>query len=454
MNSFDPNLAKQVNSQGNYGGLRIEGVLPDDMRESEQATRYLNRVARPLVEQGFHVSVHHPSEWRNRDTGIMEEGVPGLAFTDLNAALNHALAVPYDHSLAKAHFKNVYLAMGGEITTKAAYGAKIIANRRQGNVGASSALWMDVDVKPDDPAAYASEDEMTPAFGQFLTQSGMPFPNLIVNSGQGGKHLYWLLDRLLDPDEWTPLATKLINAANAASFKIDAKCTRDICRLLRVPGTLNFKTNPPKPVKLIYDDGDTCSVEHLTQILTRFKSNSRSKSRSRATPDDGDDFDAKDLMRGVNEYPPADIDEVAKHCPAIAHTLATGGLDLTSEPQWHAHAALSCHCIEPSKTLHRLTKKNQYYSREGAEDKLRIAQEARRADPNVGPPGCEHMRYVGMPQCGLCPHLALKSNPINITPCAINTPLVGGRALVTTLLPKVLQDLPGKREYIVQALDF
>ena len=332
----------------------------------------MDRIAWPLVAQGFYASVHHPSEWTNRETGKLEEGVPGLTFTNLGAALNHALSVAGDKSLAKHHLRNVYLAMGGEIATKGTYGAKIIANRVRGNVGACAALWADVDVKPSDPNAYGSANEMTAGFQQFLEKSGMPFPNLVVNSGQGGKHLYWLLDRLLEPEEWMPFARALINAAKATGFKIDAKCTRDICRLLRIAGTWNFKTDPPKPVKLIYDDGKTHSVEKLQQILAPYQKTASSLLTATSKPevvmrqsplfdhmkDDYDDMGKKP------EYSLADIEEVAKHCPFIGHTLATGGVDLVGNDAWHTMAALSCYTTEPSKTIHRLCEKNEFYDRE------------------------------------------------------------------------------------------
>jgi hypothetical protein len=48
------------------------------------------------------------------------------------------------------------------------------------------------------------------------------------------------------------MAEGLKKAAGAHELKIDPQCTSDATRLLRVPGTWNFKSEAAKPVTLIY----------------------------------------------------------------------------------------------------------------------------------------------------------------------------------------------------------
>jgi hypothetical protein len=280
------------------GQLAAEGLS-----ESEQAGRYLNRVAWPLVEGGFHISVHFPSKWIDRKTGEPREGVPGFVFTDLNAAL--------DETLALARNNNVYLAMGGEIKTGTVRGSKTYAKRNHDNVGACHCLYMDLDVKPvaEDPKneAYRSKDDLWAAFKQFLAGSRLPFPNIIINSGRGGKHLYWLFDRLLTLAEWEPYAQSLVNAATSTGLKFDAQCTVNICCLLRLPGTSNFKVTPPLPVTLIYDDGGVYPIEDLRQALQPYWTlkgglkHRGKQSRASAAEDDGYDPTVNDdLSAGID----------------------------------------------------------------------------------------------------------------------------------------------------------
>jgi hypothetical protein len=239
---------------------------------------------------------------------------------------------------------------------------------------------MDIDVKPGDENAYGSPAELAAAFKQFLAKSQLPFPNLMVRSGTGGTHLYWLFDRLLAPDEWRPYAEALVTAAKDAGFKIDAKCTRDICRLLRIPGTSNFKTEPPKPVKLVYDDGEVYSVEDLRRALQPYWGKKEGYSKGK-----GPNLN-EDLTGGVQrEARLRDIDQVAKGCPLIRDALSDGGASLTGEAQWWDMLRIASHCSDPETTAQRLCQGSQWYD---PEDTLLKLAETQKAQEKCGFPKC------------------------------------------------------------------
>ena len=83
----------------------------------------------------------------------------------------------------------------------------------------------------------------------------LPPPTMIVGSGTGGFHVYWRLRELVTPAQFEPMAAALVKAAQSHGLKFDAQCTSDVCRLLRVPGTWNFKEGGganAKPVTTIY----------------------------------------------------------------------------------------------------------------------------------------------------------------------------------------------------------
>ena len=73
-------------------------------------------------------------------------------------------------------------------------------------------------------------------------------PSVIVASG-GGYHCYWLLDEpfVLDTDETRARAVDV--QARWTTFVRGDKAAKDIARVLRVPGTLNYKYEPPRPVE-------------------------------------------------------------------------------------------------------------------------------------------------------------------------------------------------------------
>jgi len=74
-----------------------------------------------------------------------------------------------------------------------------------------------------------------------------PAPSMVIRSGGGGRHAYWSL--------WPPLSPDWVEKANrrmAYALGGDARSC-DAARILRPPGTFNFKTGSPVPVE----------VEHL-----------------------------------------------------------------------------------------------------------------------------------------------------------------------------------------------
>jgi hypothetical protein len=70
-------------------------------------------------------------------------------------------------------------------------------------------------------------------------------PVLTIESGSPGHmHAYWLVNQQLEVE-----LLERANSALVAQLGGDPACT-DASRILRIPGTLNFKHQPPRPVRL------------------------------------------------------------------------------------------------------------------------------------------------------------------------------------------------------------
>jgi hypothetical protein len=95
-------------------------------------------------------------------------------------------------------------------------------------ISSVSTLWVDC----DDPRAA----QLLAAF--------RPAPAIVVASGPTGRHAYWLLDEALTPDQ-----AEIANRRLAHVLGADPQST-DAARILRPPGTLNFKYGPPATVEL------------------------------------------------------------------------------------------------------------------------------------------------------------------------------------------------------------
>jgi hypothetical protein len=105
-----------------------------------------------------------------------------------------------------------------------------------------------------DMDGYESNKQAATALSKFLSKTGLdafgtPY---IVGSG-GGLHCYWPFDTPLDAASWKPLAENFKRLCKQEGLAIDMTVTADISRVLRIPGTVNFKAKyeTPRPVKLM-----------------------------------------------------------------------------------------------------------------------------------------------------------------------------------------------------------
>jgi hypothetical protein len=88
-------------------------------------------------------------------------------------------------------------------------------------------------------------------------------PSIIVQSG-GGAHIYWLLKEPAEKSE--SKAVEDVNHRIAAYLGGDDNAC-DIARVLRVPGTHNYKYEPPRPVKVSRHENLFYDIDDFLNIL-------------------------------------------------------------------------------------------------------------------------------------------------------------------------------------------
>ena len=136
-------------------------------------------------------------------------------------------------------------------------------SRKAKDCTGAAALWLDIDIgaqhaKPD----YVDAKLFAADFKNFMAGTGLPVP-WIVSTGHG-VHLYWPLGATVQPDKWSRLMARLFAACNKFGLKYDHAAT-DISRILRVPGTYNYK-GQPVPVKIV-----KAGVTDLRTLVTVLK---------------------------------------------------------------------------------------------------------------------------------------------------------------------------------------
>ena len=120
-------------------------------------------------------------------------------------------------------------------------------SRKAKDCTGAAALWLDIDIgahhaKPD----YTDPKQFVADYKSFMQGTGLPTP-WIISTGHG-VHLYWPLGRTVTPDKWSRFMARLFTACDKYGLRYDHAAT-DISRILRVPGTYNYK-GQPVPVKI------------------------------------------------------------------------------------------------------------------------------------------------------------------------------------------------------------
>jgi len=140
-----------------------------------------------------------------------------------------ALTISAQHK--DAYFATCSFKDGGEM-----------ARQDGSNVAASRCLHLDLDCgadKAEKGEGYATVNEARAALTQFVEATGLPQP-LVVCSGYG-LHVYWPLVGALSKSEWLRNGIGLKALAKEHGLLADPSVTADVARILRVPGSKNYK---------------------------------------------------------------------------------------------------------------------------------------------------------------------------------------------------------------------
>jgi hypothetical protein len=366
------------------------------------------------VNDDWWINIH--STFTNRQG---KRFVGGQAFRDLEQAARHIAWKLTNDPV------DVYVCMSAQHAAKAKTDRKGRpywgAVRSNANVACLRSIWIDVDVKA---GGFATTEDALKAFGEFRRKAGLPLPTFVVMSGSGGFHVHWVLEEPLDLTEWSRLAHALVNAIKLLKFSpVDTGVSIDSARLLRVPDTVNCKTNPVKPVWLAHT-GLVHSRRALEDPLAAYAAPPAHVLRAAATPPRlpgqsilGPNFEARaPIPFDPKEFsiftpPAATVDEVAAACPFIRDTLATGGKD-QPEPVWREALKVAYYCDDGLATAYKLSSGHADYSPTATEEKYGLI-ERDHGTGKYGWPQCDTIWKMGAKQCSTCPHRAKGKSPLN-----------------------------------------
>lgn len=217
--------------------------------------------------------------------------------------------------------------------------------RTQANVKYLKSVWIDLDV--GEKKEYATQADGFTALRAFCKVTGLPKP-LVMNSGYG-LHVYWPFDQQVSKDDWQPIANKLRDATLAFGLGCDTQCTADAARVLRPPGSRNFKQGSPGvPVRVEMEAG-SYDATLLDRALAGYlaTTNVHTTARKPRAPWSG----AQTPFPGVDgnlahSGPPLSADTLVWSCANFARQAADRGAN-GKEPEWYMALGLAQFCANP-----------------------------------------------------------------------------------------------------------
>jgi hypothetical protein len=354
----------------------------------------------------------------------------GWAYRDQNEFITRVLWADKQNFLHHS-----YVGMAQQSTCRAAkeVGKPPRAVRDANKALTLKSIYIDVDVKPNDPNHYPDLAAAYAALTAFRQKVNLSEPSVIVETG-GGFHAHWASDRALTVAKWRPYAEGLKAAALREGFKLDPTVTADPARVLRLPETHNYKFNPPYPVQVvqwgpIYDFD--AQLAHLKSVAPSARDPKAALPTSASDPGNESLFDTPDaafaaltpdnsLQAGIGPTGPMLVDPrpIFKSkddggCPWLHHAFKTGGAEFDN-PQWNLSVLCTAFMENGNVFAHEVSKGHSTYAKDDTQAlyERKLAERER----GVGYPSCRAIEGAGCEACLTCPHFTKNKSPLNIRP--------------------------------------
>lgn len=325
-----------------------------------------------------------------------------------------------------------------------ALGTFVEATRRKAdNVKQIKALFLDLDCGKGKP--YVTQHDAIKALREFCKSYDLPKPTSVVNSGRG-VHVYWALSKTYSRDAWVPIAEQLKVACRDFGLDADPVVTSDAARMLRVPNTRNFKTDPPSSVQVLRANEE---VVDLTEFASKLPEALIPVPATKPFSDE----DNKDMAAalGGDKYKKSFL-KIAKAslsgggCKQIRRALLEPN-DLSYGDWLHA-LSIAKHCEDSTQAIHVISQGYTGYTAEETEkiassiDTPHLCMTFEKDNPK-GCEGCPHRGKIRTP-IKLCMEVReAQSNTVEVpieTPQEVTQP---GQAITTPEAPKTrLHKLP------------
>ena len=259
-------------------------------------------------------------------------------------------------------------------------------------------FFMDLDCGPS--KEFPTQLDAIKALRKFCKQMKLPRP-ITVNSGRG-VHVYWPLSEDVTVSEWEPVAERLKALCAKHNFDADPAVTADIARILRVPETHNYKSDPPAPVEIFgLTEVQPIDFDTFSELLgadpipvpKKFTPMSGSHSVLDALMGNRENY-FKDIMVKTGK---------GKGCAQLAYIYKNQST--MSEPMWRAGLSIAKHCTDADKAALRISEGHPDFSPDEMYNKM---------DRIKGPYLCSTFDEYNPDVCTNCPLWGKIKSPISL----------------------------------------
>ena len=309
--------------------------------------------------------------------GLKEDGSPRQKFVGSIEEVNVLAQKLVDEQY------NAYFALASFTDPKEGRTAK--------NAQSLKSFFVDIDCGVGKP--YADQAEGMTALKAFIKATKLPKPT-VVNSGRG-IHVYWVLEAALPSTEWKPLAEKFKALCAQHKFEADPSVTADSARILRIPGTFNYKDveNPAK-VEMILS-APRVSISILQDVFNTVEQDIFAGMAGQPfIPRQMDAMTLALMGNNISRFKTIMVKSAqGEGCPQLLHIYENQAT--IDEPLWRGGLSIAQQCVDRDKAIHTLSNKHPDYSASATE---------RKANETKGPYTCATFKKLNPTPCQGCPH--------------------------------------------------
>ena len=301
---------------------------------------------------------------------------------------------------------DTYLAEKRDVYFGVAKFKSVDGGRKKQDVQSLKAFWLDIDCgenkaeineKTGIPDGYVDQAAGFKKLREFVETVGLP-PPTIVNSGRG-LHVYWALTSEVTKEQWEPVGKRLNELCKKQEFYVDPSVF-EVARVLRVPGTLNFKDDPPKPVEILGELRPPIDFDEFKDILgvkEKQPAIEVEPSRKSALRDK--------LMENIQSNFAKIMTASAKGSGCKQLLSCYMDRKTLSEPRWWNALSVAANCADRDTAIHILSRDYPDYAPEEVNKKVKHI---------TGPHSCEEFEKNNSGGCEGCPHRGKIKTPIQL----------------------------------------